>query len=296
MLRIHSCPTRMFRRLLRAARRHRRLEEPQTPATAEPETPPATPEPAGCPTAGGPAPPLYRTMGCQRKRQSDTRWCQKDVGLTAQQQGPKPDASFPCAGGQTGSEPCFAQFTSWQADRATAEHNKFRAKHSSPPLTYDEGIADYIKNSKGFKETCETKGLVHNDDRKYGENLWGGNGWKAGDTWTQDGATSAQAWYCGEEPCADYNDLQFADGIGHMTAVVWKGTTKFGCAVCVNGKFTAVGCSYDPPGNWFAKAKENVLEYTDECATPEPATPAPDTERHSSNSRARDERSGHDCA
>jgi len=39
---------------------------------------------------------------------------------------------------------------------------------------------------------------------------------------------------------------------GHYTQVVWKNSTKIGCAgvVCSNGGGIIYGCNYDPPGNY----------------------------------------------
>ena len=86
-----------------------------------------------------------------------------------------------------------------------------------------------------------------------GENLaWHSNHSQSADTtWATD------AWY---NEVVDYN---FATGsanspgkvVGHFTQVVWKNSTKLGCAVAGGN----VCCRYTPPGNYLGQYTNNVF-------------------------------------
>ena len=47
---------------------------------------------------------------------------------------------------------------------------------------------------------------------------------------------------------------------GHFTAVVWKATTKVGCAVAVtaDGNRIFVVAKYEQPGNYLGQFEDNV--------------------------------------
>lgn len=41
--------------------------------------------------------------------------------------------------------------------------------------------------------------------------------------------------------------------------MIWKGTSKMGCAVAKRGTRVYVVANYYPPGNWVGKYKDNVF-------------------------------------
>lgn len=139
-------------------------------------------------------------------------------------------------------------------------HNIHRANHSAPALSWDATLATYASNT--------AKGCVFEHDMDqgsggYGQNLasWG----SSGDISSQQLETGAGAitnqWYNGEvnawtfygsaNPPKGANLLEW----GHFTQVVWKSSTKVGCATVQCPAGTVLGlpawytvCNYNPPG------------------------------------------------
>lgn len=93
---------------------------------------------------------------------------------------------------------------------------------------------------------------------KYGENLSAGYG---------DATSSIKAW--GDERSKyDFNNPSFSGETGHFTQMVWKSTSKVGCAAvkCNNiigsGQQWFVVCNYSAPGNYIGEFPKNVLRQT----------------------------------
>merc|ERR1719491_2560835 len=85
-----------------------------------------------------------------------------------------------------------------------------------------------------------------------------------------------QSWY-GEEPDWNYATHSSDGGVtGHFTQMVWKGTTKIGCAMNVNCnnmwaqqgfKNNVVVCRYMQAGNYQGQYAANVMGLeTTSCA------------------------------
>jgi pathogenesis-related protein 1 len=136
-------------------------------------------------------------------------------------------------------------------------HNKTRAKHNVPPLTWSKKLEDYSMQwakhlSRGKK--CE---MYHrSNNTPFGENLYR----STAIVWT-DGKREinpvtikevVKAW-TDEEKWYNYknNSCQPGAQCGHYTQAVWKSTTQVGCAMQVCGdKSQTWVCSYNPPGNY----------------------------------------------
>jgi len=134
------------------------------------------------------------------------------------------------------------------------EHNTLRAKHSAPPLTWDEAMAS---EAQSWAEKC-----TWGHSNAAGENIWAGSGS------TFSGASAVKSWYNEvTNPGYDFSNPGTSDGTGHFTAVVWKSTTRLGCAmkVCTPlhpmdwnpGNFLV--CQYSPAGNFQEGYAANVL-------------------------------------
>ncbi|XP_054167658.1 Golgi-associated plant pathogenesis-related protein 1-like [Oppia nitens] len=148
--------------------------------------------------------------------------------------------------------------------------NAYRSQHHAPGLTIDQSLVTYAKSR------CQL--ISQYQDLQHGHaGLAGGTGenlaWAGSSAPGVGSCKSAiDEWY-NEVQYYDYNTYQSTDPskqIGHFTQLVWKSTTRVGCARCY-GKGsqwyeTYVVCDYQPPGNFVvngdtAKAYgENVLK------------------------------------
>jgi len=139
---------------------------------------------------------------------------------------------------------------------ALDEHNKLRAKHQAPDLTWDAALAAQAQSWAG---AC----AFEHSKMGNGENLWAGYGSAFS------GAAAVKSWYDElTNPGYDFSNPGFSHGTGHFTQVVWKSTTRVGCAVQVckplkpmswnPGNFFV--CEYSPPGNYQGQFAGNVLQ------------------------------------
>ncbi|TFK30615.1 PR-1-like protein [Coprinopsis marcescibilis] len=130
-------------------------------------------------------------------------------------------------------------------------HNAARARHGANPLSWDdrlEAAAQRWANNCVFEHSGGSVGA-------FGENLAAGTG-------SYPPTSALDGWY---REVSDYNpsNPQFS----HFTQVVWKASTRLGCAtaICTNGMIPGFGnriiyhvCEYDPPGNFQGRFAENV--------------------------------------
>ncbi|CAH6720233.1 protein Pry1p [[Candida] jaroonii] len=126
-------------------------------------------------------------------------------------------------------------------------HNEKRAEHSAPALEWDDELYQYAAN---YASSYSCSGSLSHSGGKYGENLAVGYA---------NGPAAVQAWY-DEGKNYDYSS---ASSFDHFTQVIWKSTTKLGCAYkdCSSnnwGKY--IICSYDPAGNMIGSGKSNLFE------------------------------------
>lgn len=136
-------------------------------------------------------------------------------------------------------------------DKILAEHNKKRALKGKPALTWDTGLENF---AKGYAPTFCSNGMVHSSSDQRSSVNAGENLYMTSSTDSNDnaGIDATDAWY---DEVKDYTTPQNSDfeKTGHYTQLVWKSTTKLGCAlyVCKSGDHqgTYVNCNYSPPGN-----------------------------------------------
>ncbi|QFZ30522.1 putative secreted protein [Clavispora lusitaniae] len=122
-------------------------------------------------------------------------------------------------------------------------HNQKRADHSAGQLSWSTEVYKYAQNyANGYECGADLK----HSGGKYGENLASG---------FKDGVSAFDAWYS-EGSGYDYAS---ASTFSHFTAIIWKGTTKLGCAYkqCGSDGMYVI-CSYDPAGNIVGEGKENL--------------------------------------
>ena len=130
-------------------------------------------------------------------------------------------------------------------------HNRVRAKHCAPALTWSATLAGVAQK---WANELAAKGCAfgHSPGRKYGENL------AAGTIGALDPESTTAMWY-DEVKLYKFPDGGFSMQTGHFTQVVWTTTTQVGCGqVQCKGNDILV-CNYDPPGNWEGQYKQHVL-------------------------------------
>ncbi|XP_019170404.1 PREDICTED: pathogenesis-related protein PR-1 type-like [Ipomoea nil] len=131
-----------------------------------------------------------------------------------------------------------------------AVHNAARQAVGVGPMTWDNNVAA-VAQSYANKRAGDCK-LIHSGDRRYGENLaWGSGAFMTGrravELWVDE-----KKWYnyatnsCNAPP---------GESCGHYTQVVWRSSTKVGCAriQCRNNLGYFVICNYSPPGNYVGQ-------------------------------------------
>lgn len=126
------------------------------------------------------------------------------------------------------------------------EHNKFRAIHNAPPVTWNNSLANYAVTWMNQVD-CE----LYHSPAPFGENL--SHNWP-------NPKESIGHWY-NEKALYAYNNPVFSHGTSHFTQLVWKSTTAIGCATrnCPKGDFLV--CEYYPAGNADGEFTRNVTPY-----------------------------------
>jgi hypothetical protein len=135
------------------------------------------------------------------------------------------------------------------SDRVLAAHNRERARMGVSALGWDERLAAGAE--AWARQLARTGVLRHAGGRgteRLGENLWAG---------------TAQA-YSPEEMVglwvderADFRPGAFPHvsrtgdlaAVGHYTQVIWRRTSRVGCALASNGREEFLVCRYSLPGN-----------------------------------------------
>ncbi|KAI8139620.1 CAP domain-containing protein, partial [Fennellomyces sp. T-0311] len=113
-------------------------------------------------------------------------------------------------------------------------HNELRALHGSPPLTWNDDLAN-------FAQSWSSECVLQHSGGQYGENIAKGTV-----SWEQ----SITAWYQ-EEAQYDFDRPGFSEGTGHFTQLIWKSTEQVGCGAvyCPNLNGNYYTCEYYPRGN-----------------------------------------------
>ncbi|PWN52860.1 PR-1-like protein, partial [Violaceomyces palustris] len=139
-----------------------------------------------------------------------------------------------------------------------SQHNTYRSKHKVGSLSWDATIAATAQTQA---DSCV---YGHPSNLKTGQNIFAGTG----TSWTSKDASDS--WY-NEVTSYDFSNPGFSSSTGHFTQMVWKGTTKLGCAIStsctgsqlgfggIGSKSSYIVCNYMSPGNVQGLFLQNVL-------------------------------------
>ncbi|KAK5739876.1 hypothetical protein LTR17_004972 [Elasticomyces elasticus] len=150
---------------------------------------------------------------------------------------------------------------------AVHHHNIHRANHTSPDIKWDDTLAS---TAADIAASCVYAHDVEKNGGGYGQNI------AAGVESNNISAIITDLFYNGEVGWYDnlygqaQPDMTHFESWGHFSQIVWKSTTKVGCATqhCPGG-LANVGsdvspyftvCNYSPPGNYANEYGTNVIE------------------------------------
>lgn len=144
------------------------------------------------------------------------------------------------------------------SETIVATHNKWRAQVGAGKLSYSPELEVSAQAwADNLKQTNNCRMRHSTPEGRYGENLY----WASALTWS-DGRRELQkvsseipvdSW--GSEKL-DYsyeeNSCKPGKMCGHYTQMVWRTSTKVGCAmaVCEDSQEQVWVCQYQPAGNW----------------------------------------------
>jgi hypothetical protein len=141
-------------------------------------------------------------------------------------------------------------------DEITLYINSYRARHYSPPLTWNPNIANFSQQWSYYLVSNNL--FKHSGSASYSENLAMFQGY--GTDILMLFKKSIDSWY-NENENYNYSKGQFSSDTGHFTCLVWKSTTSFGMGISINSATNTVDVVFNasPPGNIIGEFQENVL-------------------------------------
>ncbi|HKE22401.1 MAG TPA: CAP domain-containing protein [Bryobacteraceae bacterium] len=125
-----------------------------------------------------------------------------------------------------------------------AAHNSIRARVGVPSLTWAKWLAEIAQ--KRADELISSGEFSHHRNWSFGENLY---------EITGEAAKPREVVLDWASEMVDYSYAgnSCRKACGHYTQLVWRNTTRVGCAASRAGARTVVVCEYDPPGNFVGE-------------------------------------------
>lgn len=136
------------------------------------------------------------------------------------------------------------------------EHNA--CMHGHGPMSWDESLT---KQALSWAQHLADTGLFDHSPRNTrvgaGENLYMSSSGHAGVSYVVGGI---RAWYDEIAFCTgpECNDGKGGEAVGHFTQLIWKGSTKLGCAHATGSAGTYMACQYSKAGNWVGNHGPHV--------------------------------------
>lgn len=127
------------------------------------------------------------------------------------------------------------------------QHNQWRAKVGVAPLKWSDTVAQAAQAWADDLKANNNCNLIHNPNRKYGENIGAGSG-------RLTPAAIVGLW-AAESVDYDYASNSCSPGrvCGHYTQVVWARSTEVGCGAASCGGMSVWVCNYNPMGNYIGQ-------------------------------------------
>lgn len=135
----------------------------------------------------------------------------------------------------------------WQ--EIVAAHNKYRSEVGVPPLQWSGDLANQAQEWVNYLNSNRL--FQHSGAKGEGENIWMGTAGAYSFTQMVDSFGDEKQHFTGGVFPNVSNTGNWAD-VGHYTQVVWRNTTRVGCAGDngPDGNYRLV-CRYNPPGNFI---------------------------------------------
>jgi Cysteine-rich secretory protein family len=133
--------------------------------------------------------------------------------------------------------------------RLLAVHNRERSATGARPLVWDRALAEAAAS---YGPALARLGkLAHspaNERRGQGENLWMGTRdayelEEMAEGWAAEKGIFRPGFFPNVSRSGNWSD------VAHYTQMIWKGTSRVGCAVQKARKWDFLVCRYSPPGN-----------------------------------------------
>ncbi|HEV2864969.1 MAG TPA: CAP domain-containing protein [Allosphingosinicella sp.] len=135
------------------------------------------------------------------------------------------------------------------AERLVTLHNRERAAAGTPPLSWDESLA---ASAAAYAPQLAQLGRLQHSAREtrpgQGENLWmGTRGAYSIEDVVHSWAAERRIFRPGVFPNVSTSG-EWSD-VAHYTQLIWRTTTRVGCAFHSSAQWDFLVCRYSPPGN-----------------------------------------------
>jgi len=139
------------------------------------------------------------------------------------------------------------------------QHNLKRPLHSAGPLTWSEECAEHAR--KWVQHLVEIDTLAHDNESGMGENCGYFQSSNVSSKSDSEWAINVSNMWYGEIEKYDFDKSGYQSQTGHFTQMIWKSTTKMGCAIAKKGTKVYIVANYYPPGNFMSRYAENVSKH-----------------------------------
>ncbi len=152
--------------------------------------------------------------------------------------------------------PIFIGATNWSASfdqRILEAHNRERLGLGLTPLSWSPALAESAQRWAGYLATSHRfEHAPENPMAPEGENIWAGTkGYYAPEARVSAWIREKKFFRTGIFP--NNSTTGKVEDVGHYTQVVWRATTKVGCANASNGAEDILVCRYSEAGNYLGE-------------------------------------------